>query len=64
MEYMLELKASGAVHHIGLSTHSPQIARMAVEHGAVEVLLFSLNPGYDLLPSAENTGLSDENRNG
>lgn len=61
MDYMVELKKRGAIHHIGLSTHSPAIARMAVEHGVVEVLLFSLNPGYDLLPSVENTGLADEN---
>ena len=60
MDYAVELKACGAIRHIGLSTHSPKIARMAVEHGAVEVLLFSLNPGYDLLPSEENVGLSDE----
>ena len=61
MDYALELKKSGAVRHIGLSTHSAEIARKAVEHGAVEVLLFSVNPGYDLLPSEENIGLSDEN---
>ena len=61
MDYMIELKESGAVRHIGLSTHSPAIARMAVEHGVIEVLLFSLNPGYDLLPSNENSGLPDEN---
>ncbi len=54
MDYMLELKASGAVRHIGLSTHNPTIARMAVEHGAVEVILFSLNPAYDLLPPTED----------
>ena len=35
MDYMRELKASGAIRHIGLSTHNPTIARMAVEHGAV-----------------------------
>lgn len=61
MAYATELKESGAVRHIGLSTHSPQIARKAVEHGVVEVLLFSINPGYDLLPSEENVGLCDEN---
>ena len=61
MDYVVELKKSGAVRHIGLSTHSPGIARRAVEHGVVEVLLFSINPGYDLLPSEENVGLSDEN---
>ena len=53
MDYMKELKASGAIRHIGLSTHNPTIARMAVEHGAVEVILFSLNPAYDLLPPTE-----------
>ena len=61
MDYALELKRIGAVRHVGLSTHSAKIARMAVEHGAVEVLLFSINPGYDLLPSEENVGLCDEN---
>ena len=54
MDYVLELKASGAIRHIGLSTHNPTIARLAVEHGAVEVILFSLNPAYDLLPATEN----------
>lgn len=54
MDYMLELKKSGSIHHIGLSTHNPDIARLAVEHGAVEVILFSLNPAYDLLPATEN----------
>jgi len=54
MDYMLELKKSGAIRHIGLSTHNTTIARLAVEHGAVEVILFSLNPAYDLLPPTEN----------
>ena len=61
MDYMIELKNSGAIRHIGLSTHSPDIARLAVEHGVIEALLFSINPGYDLLPSVENVGLPDEN---
>ena len=61
MDYAIELKKQGSIRHIGLSTHSPKIARQAVEHGVVEVLLFSLNPGYDLLPSEENLGLCDEN---
>ena len=54
MDYAKELKASGAVRHIGLSTHNPTIARMAVEQGDVEVILFSLNPAYDLLPPTED----------
>ena len=59
MDLMVSLKADGAIHHIGLSTHNPEIARLAVEHGVVETLLFSINPGYDLIPSEDNVGLAD-----
>jgi predicted aldo/keto reductase-like oxidoreductase len=59
MDLMVSLKADGAIHHIGLSTHNPEIARLAVEHGVVEILLFSINPGYDLIPSEDNVGLAD-----
>ena len=49
MDYVVEQKRLGRIHHIGLSTHNAEIARLAVEHGVVEVLLYSVNPGYDLL---------------
>ena len=61
MDLMISLKNDGAIHHIGLSTHNPEIARLAVEHGVVECLLFSVNPGYDLIPSEENVGFADNN---
>ena len=54
MDYMHELKKNGTIRHIGLSTHNTDIARLAVEEGSVEVILFSLNPAYDLLPPTEN----------
>ena len=53
MDYMHALKSSGQIRHIGLSTHNPEIARLAVEEGSVEVILFSLNPAYDMLPATE-----------
>ena len=53
MDYAKELKAKGVIGHIGLSTHNPDIARLAAEGGDVEVILFSLNPAYDLLPATE-----------
>ena len=61
MDLMVSLKSDGAIRHIGLSTHNPEIARLAVEHGVVETLLFSVNPGYDLIPSHQNIGLADNN---
>lgn len=54
MEYVLELKKSGAIRHIGLSSHNPQVALAAVESGKIEVLMFSVNPCYDLQPASED----------
>ena len=61
MDYIVQQKRLGRVRHIGLSTHNAEIARLAVEHGVVEVLLYSVNPGYDLLvdPSAREHGIPD-----
>ena len=61
MDYMVEQKRLGRVRHIGLSTHNAEIARLAVEHGVVEVLLYSVNPGYDLLvdPPADGHAIPD-----
>ena len=54
IEYVKELKASGKICHIGMSTHNPATAKKAVESGLVEMLLFSINPAFDLLPPTEN----------
>lgn len=47
--YMESLKREGRILHIGMSTHNPKIAARAVREGAVENLLFSINPAFDLL---------------
>ena len=44
----------GTIRHIGMSTHNPAMARRAVESGQVEMLLFSVNPAFDLLPAADD----------
>ena len=54
MEYAMELKRVGKIGHIGLSSHNPQVAMAAVQSGTIEVLMFSVNPCYDLLPADEN----------
>ena len=54
MEYALRLKREGKIGCIGLSSHNPQVAQAAVESGLIEVLMFSINPCYDLLPANEN----------
>ena len=53
-EYVLKLKKKGAIRHIGMSTHNPQVARAAAERGLVEMILFSVNPAFDMLPASED----------
>lgn len=54
MEYAKELKEAGRIGHIGLSSHNPEVAKAAVESGLIEVLMFSVNPCYDMQPAGEN----------
>lgn len=49
-----QLKAGGRIRHIGISSHNPVVANMAVETGLIDVLMFSINPCYDLQPATEN----------
>lgn len=54
MVYARQLKAEGKIGCIGLSSHNPAPARAAAESGLVDVLLFSVNPCYDLQPGGED----------
>lgn len=54
MEYVRSLKRAGIIRHIGMSSHNPIVAKMAAESGEIEMLLFSINPAFDLLPASED----------
>lgn len=54
LDYARELKAQGRIRHIGLSSHNPLVAERAVVEGGIEVLMFSVNPCYDLQPANED----------
>lgn len=54
MAYARELRRAGRIRHIGVSSHNPEAALAAVESGLVEVLMFSVNPCYDLQPPNED----------
>ena len=40
--YVKEQKDKGVIHHIGLSTHNPRVAKLAALSGKVEMILFSI----------------------
>lgn len=54
IKYALELKEKGTIGCIGMSRHNPEAALAAVHSGLVDVLMFSVNPCYDLLPANED----------
>ena len=54
MAYARELKAAGKIGCIGLSSHNPEVGQAAVDSGLIDVLMFSVNPCYDLQPANED----------
>lgn len=54
LDYAKELKKSGKIRFIGMSSHNPEVALKAIETGVIEVLMFSVNPCYDLQPAGED----------
>lgn len=54
LDYIMELKNSGVIRHIGMSSHNPKVAVKAAQSGFVEMILFSINPAFDMLPASED----------
>lgn len=50
-EYVQTLKQNGDIRHIGFSSHSPRTAARVVETGVPEMMMFSINPAFDLYPA-------------
>lgn len=54
IEYVRKLKDDGTIEHIGLSTHNPDIGLLAAQNPEIELLMFSINPAYDMFGSMED----------
>ncbi len=54
LAYVKEQKEKGVIRHIGMSTHNPKIGKLAAMSGEIEMILFSINPAFDLLPASED----------
>ena len=54
LPYALELKKKGHVRALGASSHNPIIARKVVESGLIDLLMFSINPAFDMVPQGED----------
>jgi len=47
LAYLQEMKKTGVVRHIGLSSHTPALAAQVLDTGIADQLMFSINPAYD-----------------
>ena len=54
IEYVHELHQKGIIRHIGLSTHNPVIGKLAVKTSFIEMILFSINPAFDMRPATDD----------
>ncbi len=54
IKYVRKLKADGVIRAVGMSTHNPIIAKMAVESGDMDMIMFSINPAFDMRPPNED----------
>ncbi len=54
IEYVRKQHDKGVIRHIGLSTHNPVIGKPAVETGFIEMILFSINPAFDMRPATDD----------
>lgn len=54
IDHVKELKQNGTIRHIGLSTHNPIVGKLAALSGEIEMVLFSINPAFDMLPASED----------
>ena len=48
LDYVKELKEQGIVRHIGFSSHTPSVAHRVLDQVPVDMMMFSINPAYDL----------------
>ena len=54
LKYVFELKEKGIIKHIGMSSHNPKVAMKAAKTDYIEMILFSINPAFDMLKAKDS----------
>jgi hypothetical protein len=62
ISYAEKLKRQGDIQHIGFSSHNPITAKKVIETGLVEMMMFSINPAFDMMPADKYVFDHMENR--
>jgi len=62
--YAQRLKREGKIRAIGAGSHKYEVAKRLVEKELIEVLMFSLNPAFDITPAGEDAFSTIETNDG
>lgn len=54
--FVLKLKRDGVIRALGASSHNPVTARKLAESRVIDVILYSINPAFDLMPAETLVG--------
>ena len=57
---LLDMKRQGVIRHIGLSSHTPATIQQVMDEAPVDMLMFSVNPGYDYHKGEYARGSAEE----
>lgn len=60
LDLIQDMKTQGIVRHIGLSSHTPCLAGLVLDLKIIDLLMFSINPGYDYRHGTYAIGSVDE----
>ncbi len=47
-DFLKQMKQEGKVKHIGFSSHTPSVSDKLLDTGMMDMIMFSINPAYDL----------------
>ena len=60
IETILRLKQEGIVRHVGLSSHTPELAGNVLDMGILDMMMFSINSAYDYQKGDYGIGTVDD----
>ncbi|MCU6718607.1 aldo/keto reductase [Porcipelethomonas ammoniilytica] len=60
IDYAFELKKQGVIRNVAFSSHTPSVAKKALDAADFDAMFFGVNAGYDYEPSDDGLVLSEE----
>lgn len=57
LDYVKAQKAAGRVRRIGFSSHTPSVAQRMLDSGLMDMMMFSINPAYDMEQGDDELGV-------